>query len=648
MAMRIRSLILENFRSYKDRNVITFSELTGFIGRNDAGKSTILEALDIFFEGGVAKIEPADASMSGNPRNVRIAVVFDEFPNQLILDSNALTTLQAEHLLNADGFLEIHKVFNCANQTPKPVISAFAVHPTTSEAADILQKSQRDLRNIIRERGLENNCNQAENPSMRQAIYQSIGGLNVQPREVPLNDENGKAIWGALQSYMPIFALFQSDRPSNDQDPEVQNPMKVAIEQALESLEPQLDAITAEVHRRAQETAHRTLSKLRERYPEIASTLEPKFKKPSWKNIFKLDLEADNGILLNKRGSGVRRLVLLSFFQAEAEKRRSEADSASGPRRRVIYAIEEPETSQHPDSQEQIISALRALADAGDQVVITTHVPALAALIPLESLRFVDRDPASGAVRVRSGSQGDEVYSEIAEALGVLPDPLAKKGIKVAVLVEGKTDIDAIRSMVQVLVAAGEIQPIDEQYVFWTIGGGDNTLKDWVERGYLDKLKVPQVMIQDSDRTSAILPISAAKAVWLQDMRARANVTAFLTRKRSMDNYLHPDAIIRLTNNLLHLPAGIDLDFVKMADELSIHLTNARQTSAQTGFNYRPEDHDGTRISKTNPTACKTIICAHIMRHMTADEIRQRATYQDGADSKHEVMEWIEAICAHL
>lgn len=646
--MKIKAVILENFRSYKDRTLIPFSNLTGFIGRNDAGKSTILEALDIFFEGGVAKIDPSDASKGGDPQNVRIGVVFDNLPDQLTLDSNSLTTLQAEHLLNADGDLEVHKLFNCRNQTPKATIAANAVHPTTPDAVDMLQKKQTDLRRIVRDRGLENNCNLAENPSMRQAIYQSIGELNLQLREVPLNEENGKAIWSSLKAYMPIFALFQSDRPSSDQDPEVQNPMKIAIEQALESLEPQLDQVTAEVHRKAQETARRTLEKLQETYPEIASTLEPKFKKPSWKNIFKLDLEADDGIPLNKRGSGVRRLVLLSFFQAEAEKRRNEVAAGNLPRRKVVYAIEEPETSQHPDSQEQIISALKALADAGDQVVLTTHVPALAALIPLESLRFIDRDPETSSVRVRSGSHGDGVYADIADALGVLPDPLAKQGIKVAVLVEGKTDIDALRSMIQVLEAAGEIPRIDETYIFWTIGGGDNTLQDWVERRYLDKLNVPQVMLQDSDRTSDALPIKAEKTAWLQDMQARPNTTAFLTKKRSMDNYLHPDAVSRLTNNLLQLPAGIDLDYVKMANELSTHLTTARQNSRQTGFNYQPDDHNGKRISKTNPVACKTIICAHIMRHMTADEIKQRSSYQDGADTKHEVLDWIGAIQAHL
>ncbi|MEE3623011.1 ATP-binding protein [Nitrospirillum sp. BR 11752] len=646
--MIIKSLILENFRSYRTRTIIPFTHLTGFIGRNDAGKSTILEALDIFFEGGVKKIEQSDANKGGDPKNVIIGIVFTELPEQFILDSNALTTLSAEYLLNADGDLEIHKTFNCSNQTPRPSIQAIAVHPNSAVAADILQKSQKDLRALIRERGLQNNCSQTENPSMRSALYQNIGDLDLRLRPVPLNEENGKAIWASLQNYIPIFALFQSDRPSSDQDPEVQNPMKIAIEQALEEQAAELDRISAEVQLKAQETAKRTLQKLQEFYPEIASTLEPKFKRPSWKTIFKLDLEADDGIPLNKRGSGVRRLVLLSFFQAEAEKRRTEAETGNGLRRKVVYAIEEPETSQHPDNQERIIKALRELADTGDQVIVTTHVPALAALIPVDSLRYVDRDPVSGAVRVRDGAGSEALYQEIADALGVLPDPLIKPGIKVAVLVEGKTDIDALRSMIQVLVEAGEIDAFDEGPVFWTIGGGDNTLSDWVERRYLDKLNVPQVMIQDSDRTNAALPIAANKEQWLRDMQNRRNVWPFLTRKRSMDNYLHPDVIPRLTNNLLNLPADIDIDYIKMADEFSIHLTRARENARVTGFSYRPTEHNGTCITKTSATACKRIICAHIMRHMTADEIRIRATYQENGADRHEVREWIDAIRQHL
>ncbi len=646
--MLIKAVVLENFRAYKKRTIIPISQLTGLIGRNDAGKSSILEALDIFFESGTVKIEPGDASKGGNPKQVCIGVVFGDLPAQLVLDSDAPTTLQNEYLLNAGGDLEIFKVFNCENQTPKAKIFASAIHPTAKDAAEVLQKTQKELRALVKARGLENNCNQAENPSMRIAIYQSIGDLQLKPHDVPLNDENGKEIWKNLQTYMPIFALFQADRPSKDQDPEVQNPMKVAIEQALETLERQLEDITNQVQQRAQETADRTVAKLNETYPNLASTLRPNFKRPSWKTVFKLDLEADDGIPLNKRGSGVRRLVLLSFFQAEAEKRRNDAEAGNAPKRRVVYAIEEPETSQHPDSQRQIIEALRVLAGGGDQVILTTHVPALAGLIPLESLRFVDRDPQSQGIRVRSGDDDGEVYGEIADALGVLPDPVTKTGVKVAVLVEGKNDIDALRSFISVLAAAGEIAAIEEAEIFWAIGGGDSTLMDWVERRYLDKLDVPQVMLQDSDRTASGLPVKPAKVQWLTEMNGRPKVRAFLTNKRSMDNYFHPDVLSRVTNGALALPASIDVDFVKISAELSNRLTAARANAKMTGFNFAPTDHEGRRITKTDDSACKQIIACCLIKNMTTDELRAIATYDDNGTKRHEVREWIDAIRSHL
>ena len=46
--MKIKTVKLHNFRSYKDVT-INFDDLTAFVGKNDIGKSTILEALDIFF-----------------------------------------------------------------------------------------------------------------------------------------------------------------------------------------------------------------------------------------------------------------------------------------------------------------------------------------------------------------------------------------------------------------------------------------------------------------------------------------------------------------------------------------------------------------------------------------------------------------------
>lgn len=320
--MKIERVILENFRSYKDRTEISFSDFTALIGKNEAGKSSVLDALEYFFEG--SKPDRGDANKDGNPRQVRIGVVFRKLPEELTLDRGAQSTLAAEHLLNADGELEIIKVFNLDAQRPgAPKVFAHAVHPNREEIKGLILKNNTELKNIVREYGLEANCNLTENPSMRQAIYAHFDDLGLVTQEVPLSDDNGKAIWEAIRSRLPVFTLFRSDRPSNDQDSEVQDPMKAAISKALSEIQQELNDITDEVRKRVVETAERTLDQMRSAYPDVTRSLTPEFRPPSWQNVFKIDLESDDGVPLNKRGSGVRRLILLSFFQAEAEKRQS-------------------------------------------------------------------------------------------------------------------------------------------------------------------------------------------------------------------------------------------------------------------------------------------------------------------------------------
>ena len=110
--------------------------------------------------------------------------------------------------------------------------------------------------------------------------------------------------------------------------------------------------IKSEVQQKAIETAGRTLAKLQEMDEDLAASLVPEFKsEPKFDSLFKLSIKSDDDISINKRGSGVKRLVLLSFFQAQAEKKRVEENSPA-----IIYAIEEPETSQHPNHQKILIN----------------------------------------------------------------------------------------------------------------------------------------------------------------------------------------------------------------------------------------------------------------------------------------------------
>ena len=174
---------------------------------------------------------------------------------------------------------------------------------------------------------------------------------------------------------MPIYSLFQSDRKNSDSDDEVQDPLKEAVKEILHNtaIQETLSGVAEEVREKLQDVATNTLQKLKELDPDIADSLSPVIpdvQSLKWQDVFKaVSISGDEDIPINKRGSGVKRLVLLSFFRGEVERRLK-----SGSNTGVIYAIEEPETSQHEENQRKIVDALIKLSGMPNvQVILTTH-----------------------------------------------------------------------------------------------------------------------------------------------------------------------------------------------------------------------------------------------------------------------------------
>lgn len=110
--MKLKRMTLENFRGYKNPVSVTFDNMTAFIGKNDAGKSTILEALDIFFNDGkgLIKLDKKDINIDnqGSDHNeIRISLSFSDLPEKIIIDETNETELSKEYLLNKYGELEM-------------------------------------------------------------------------------------------------------------------------------------------------------------------------------------------------------------------------------------------------------------------------------------------------------------------------------------------------------------------------------------------------------------------------------------------------------------------------------------------------------------------------------------------------------------
>jgi len=426
--MKLIGLTVENFRCYSAPISVRFGDLTALVGRNDVGKSTLMDALAIFFE--AAKPDKDDACKSGDPKQMRITCEFDSTPSGLIVDTDFPTTLLAEHLLGPTGNLVIQKTYNGSIGTPSVTsIAALAEHPTVEGYNDLLSLKKADLAKRAADLGVDlDGIDRRVNALVRAAIWASCADLKKAEVAVPLDAEGGKQVWAALQPYLPTFALFKSDRASTDQDAEAQDPLKAAIREAVKSVEAELQKVQDFVESEVKKIAEATVEKLREMDPSIAETLNPVVSTRKWDTLFSTSITGDEGIPLNKRGSGVKRLVLLNFFRAKAEKDASAKNASS-----VIYAIEEPETSQHPRNQRLLLNALRDLS-TGDsrQVIVTTHTPMLARYLDEDDLRFIKRAD-DGNREIIEGSPATS--EDIAKSLGVLPD----HNVKVFVGVEGLT-----------------------------------------------------------------------------------------------------------------------------------------------------------------------------------------------------------------
>ncbi len=61
--MKLIRLRIQNFRCYKDKITFDFDDMPAFIGKNDTGKSTVMDALDIFLNDGTP--DKHDASKGG-------------------------------------------------------------------------------------------------------------------------------------------------------------------------------------------------------------------------------------------------------------------------------------------------------------------------------------------------------------------------------------------------------------------------------------------------------------------------------------------------------------------------------------------------------------------------------------------------------
>lgn len=542
--MKLKKVILHNYRCYTNDVPVSIDNLTCIIGRNDVGKSSIMEALDAFFNDNNINKSDLSATAPADDQRIEITCVFTNPPEEMALDTSAQCNLDEEGLLNAQKKLEIKRVWDCTGKTLGKSTYLHCNYYNAPEADGLLSKKKDTLKAFIQNNAISmlDGGKTTINRDMRRAIRAHYNMVDRSEQYIKVDggltsEDNIKSIWKVISDQLPIYALFKMDRVLSDKDGNVQDPMKLAIEEALkvEEIQQKLRDVEEFVKTHTSQIADATIRKLANFDSKLAERLQSSFSKEcKWASVFDISLLNENNIPLNKRGSGIRRLVLLSFFQAQAETKKQEKNAPS-----IIYAIEEPETSQHPEHQLEIIHSLITLAEQpSTQVIFTTHSANLVCEIPIKSIRYVVSEPYL-AVKIPllpDGNRDEQILSEIIERLGILPSPMDK--VKVLLYVEGNNDISALKGYSKILSEANVIHEdiMASEKVGIVITGG-SSLRYYIDNKYLDGLGKPAVHIYDNDKDDYRNYVARINA------EGNPKIKAFNTSMLEMENFLCKEAI---------------------------------------------------------------------------------------------------------
>ena len=305
----------------------------------------------------------------------------------------------------------------------------------------------------------------------------------------------------------------------------------------------------------------------------------------------------------------------MNFFRAKAEREAESSDIG------LIYAIEEPETSQHPHNQILLVRALQELVEREEcQIIVSTHTPVLARRFNNDSLRLVT-STGEGPL-IRYGSDEDTI-SAIVKSLGVLPD----HNIRVFWGVEGKNDIQFLRTISSMLHNANENVPDLSQeedmghLVFIPLGGSNIDL--WVSR--LEGFNRPEFYLMDRDNPP---PQHPKYHEFARRIENRPNCTQWTTTRKELENYIHPDVIRRRYPDY----EGVGEHF----EDVPMLLAKAVHESSESGQTWTEVREDVQKLGK-KVTAAKRKLNGELIADMTPSLLSQ-------IDSENEIRSWLQEI----
>lgn len=399
--MRLKTLRIRNFRSF-GRVELQIGAMHALVGANNAGKSTVLHALDFFFNPSTKKINEESFFQNDTGRRIEVEGVFHELTDW--------ETEQLEPYLRPDGEFQMMRTASMAEGASdesdgdgkvrilahycKPQPKLDWLNTARIEGATI-KEWWKDKDNLvvgghsfaaIFEGGAMPKVGDWKERASKFAAEHLAEG-DWEDAWVP----NPQGYAGVLKGSIPHFELIPAVRDASDESRvtktspfgrliyEIVNSLDAGLKAELEGM---LHETTRRLNRAGAEQRIQRVreieSTIREFLTEVMpADLELEFQAPTIELLLTTPkIFIDDGFKgsIEGKGHGMQRAVIFAILRAYAHLVSAREAKA---RKTLILGIEEPELYMHPTAQRTVRKVLRRIANGGDQVLFSTHSPLL-------------------------------------------------------------------------------------------------------------------------------------------------------------------------------------------------------------------------------------------------------------------------------
>jgi putative ATP-dependent endonuclease of OLD family len=410
--LKITYIHICGFRSVKDIEIRP-TDICTLIGQNNAGKSNILHALDMFFNFSTDKINQesffSDKPNLGEPSApIEITVHFSQlnaWERKYFTGYVDGETLKVKRKVTwKGGDLEVEHI-------------GIGLYPTEEWLRSDLVNGENieswwEKKEQLMVNGLDfKSYLPSHKPGVGEWREAVTRFLEEHSTEIPMQTverPNVRGYENVLKGGLPHCILIHgvSDIQANIKVTKT-GPFGQLINYVLESTpEQQKNKLEAGleilkrflVKREESDERFEELKKFEQRMNDLLKplancALEIRPTIPSLGDLFRtVDLFANDGIITSiaAKGHGLQRQVIFTILRAYVEFRRAGAEGRP-KERSMLLLIEEPELYLHPQAQRALMQLLRSIGAARDQVMYSTHSSLFIDMQNFDEIRLIKR-----------------------------------------------------------------------------------------------------------------------------------------------------------------------------------------------------------------------------------------------------------------